>query len=560
MSGENSINSDNFMLGVNPNKNIKPSNSLLNHLKELEKSNIAKINGTNNKILKINNFPPESSEKVFTELIDKLEGDVFSLNNQIKNFNKEKKNIIDLSNKEKEKLKEIIRTLYASVLTITKSISMNPTNRVDLLERLRKTIQNNKGLLKNIDEIMLKKNTQNMKNIVPYENNKNRIKISNIIKNLEVKSNKPNTPSVTVINELPVTTEINFNKSVNKNPNLIIQEVPINNSFNPPLQEELVMNKNINKLNDYYNNLKNNTSRRFNNEQSSNENNKSKGFNNRESLNEPVSPRRFNNEELSNENNVSRGFNNRTQRLNKNNASRGFNNRTQRLNENNASRGFNNKQRLNENNASRGFNNKQRLNENNASRGFNNEQRLNENNASRGFNNRTQRLNENNASRGFNNEQRVNENNASRGFNNRTQRLNEPVSPRRFNNEELSNENNASRGFNNRTQRLNENNASIGFNNEQSLNENNTSMHFNNEQSLNETILPSYSNNREQHLNENNSYNIKNNSSIITQVNNNSPQAGPINEKKIQKKIFNKINNTKITNENAKKKLNNYFL
>ena len=52
MSGQNSINSDNFMLGVNPNKNIKPSNSLLNHLKELEKSNIAKINGNSNKILK----------------------------------------------------------------------------------------------------------------------------------------------------------------------------------------------------------------------------------------------------------------------------------------------------------------------------------------------------------------------------------------------------------------------------------------------------------------------------------------------------------------------------
>ena len=55
MSGQNSINSDNFMLGVNPNKNIKPSNSLLNHLKELEKSNIAKINGNSNNIT-VNNF------------------------------------------------------------------------------------------------------------------------------------------------------------------------------------------------------------------------------------------------------------------------------------------------------------------------------------------------------------------------------------------------------------------------------------------------------------------------------------------------------------------------
>ena len=34
----------------------------------------------------------------------------------------------------------------------------------------------------------------------------------------------------------------------------------------------------------------------------------------------------------------------------------------------------------------------------------------------------------------------------------------------------------------------------------------------------------------------------------------------PMNEKKIQRKIYEKINNTRITDQNAKKKLNNFFL
>ena len=81
MSNSNNKNSNNFILGVNPNNNyIKPSNTLINHIKNLE--NISRNNIKNNR---------EKMSNVVNDLIKKLEKEVVTLNNQIKNFNVEKK-------------------------------------------------------------------------------------------------------------------------------------------------------------------------------------------------------------------------------------------------------------------------------------------------------------------------------------------------------------------------------------------------------------------------------------------------------------------------------------
>ena len=176
----NNVNSNNFLLGVNPQKkNISPSESLIDHLRRLEKESNNIVNENRNKNKPITN---KSFNVVVNELIDKLEKDIYTLNNQIKEFNQEKKQIIDLNTKEIDRLKDIIRNLYMLVITVSKSIELGKSERVDLLQTLRKTFEDNKGLLKNIDEIMTKNYKKS--NILNTESaHKENLKILNIVAN-----------------------------------------------------------------------------------------------------------------------------------------------------------------------------------------------------------------------------------------------------------------------------------------------------------------------------------------------------------------------------------------
>ena len=103
MSRTDNLNSNNFILGVKSEKKnnniINPSNTLINHLKNLENTTkeVIKTNNSNNKN-KVNkygniskNIPIESFSTVVNDLINKLEEKVYRLNSQIKNFNQEKK-------------------------------------------------------------------------------------------------------------------------------------------------------------------------------------------------------------------------------------------------------------------------------------------------------------------------------------------------------------------------------------------------------------------------------------------------------------------------------------
>ena len=254
MSRTDNLNSNNFILGVKSEKKnnniINPSNTLINHLKNLENTTkeVIKTNNSNNKN-KVNkygniskNIPIESFSTVVNDLINKLEEKVYRLNSQIKNFNQEKKSIIELDNKEIKRLQDIIRKTYIMIVTLSKSISLNNSSGgIELLEKIRKTIQENTGLSKNIDEIMAKKKF----NFNRIEENNN-TRILNIINKTE--------------NQIKEENETNNNKKT------------LFNSVNVTNKEQRVSS-----LNNFYNNLKNKnlSKNKMNNNQINNRVNKS---------------------------------------------------------------------------------------------------------------------------------------------------------------------------------------------------------------------------------------------------------------------------------------------
>lgn len=208
MSENNKKDRNNFLLGVKETQN-KPSNVLLKHLKNLEKSNSEFIKKNNSSNIKF-------SEQV-TGLINKIEDRVSTLNEQIELFNKEKKQIIELDTKEIDKLKEIIRTLYILVITIDKSIELKKNNSINLLEKLRMTLTNSPGLLDCIDNIMMKK-----KNIV--KTNTNSSKKINILNNFS----KLSTESVDKEQNKSEEKKNNNTKRLNSFYNQVKNEININ--------------------------------------------------------------------------------------------------------------------------------------------------------------------------------------------------------------------------------------------------------------------------------------------------------------------------------------------
>ena len=463
----NNYNSNNFILGVNPKKNMNsntentkvnmsPSESLIDHLKRLEKESTEKINKNNliNNNLSTNKnkgslLTTKSLNRVVGELIDKLEKDVYTLNNQIKDFNVEKKEIIDLNTKEINRLKEIIRKMYLLVITINKSIELNHNNRTTLLEKLRKTIESNKGFLKNVDEIMVEE-VKNMDYMNLKTEKKNNLKILNII---------------------------DHTKDIQIMP--IVQPEKKNILINPNNS-----NNSISSLNIFYNNLK----------KESNINNGKK------QLIQQNQSRRNNNKNTLNNLNTSRSGNTYNNENNLNTTPRNGNTSNNENNLNTSSR-----MRNNENTSSRNGNTS------------NNENNLNT--SSRNGNTSNNDNNLNTFSRMQNNENNLNTSSIMRNSSNTS------------NNE--NNLNSSSRMRNSSNTSNNENNLNTSSIMRNSGNTSNTS---NNENSLN-TSSRSGNNNEIENIKFNN-----------------------LNQEKKNKKIEKKINSTKISEENAKKSLNKYFL
>ena len=227
-------NSNNFMMGVYPEKNkLKPSEKLINQLKQIENVNL--------KIIQENESNSKNSLKnIITELINKLETDVYTLNDRIENFNLEKKEMLELHKKELDEFKEITQKLYLIIIKISKSIELKKNNRIVLLEDLRKTVENNEGYLKIVDELMSKTkliNTESLKN-----NKSNDFKLSNLLK-------KENTNVNRNLNRA----EVNINRNLNRNMegvnvNRNIAEVNINRNLNKNM-EEVNVNRNMEGVN-----------------------------------------------------------------------------------------------------------------------------------------------------------------------------------------------------------------------------------------------------------------------------------------------------------------------
>lgn len=159
----------------------KYSVELINHIKNIE--NDIKNNHVVNNVL-LNNI---KMKNVISKIISKLEGNINSLTNKINKFNYEKKELQNISKKEQENFKNIIRKMYILIITIYKSLIVNKEDKIILLEKLRNTIQSNTQFLNNIDRIV----KENNKEIIVNNNlvQENNITISNILQKKNINLN-----------------------------------------------------------------------------------------------------------------------------------------------------------------------------------------------------------------------------------------------------------------------------------------------------------------------------------------------------------------------------------
>jgi hypothetical protein len=131
-------------------------------------------------------------KNVVSKIISKLEGNINSLTNKINKFNNEKRELYDISKKEQENFKDIIRKMYILIITIYKSLIVNKDEKIILLEKLRSTIESNTQFLYNIDKIV----KENNKELIANNNlaKENNITISNILqrKNINITVEKKN--------------------------------------------------------------------------------------------------------------------------------------------------------------------------------------------------------------------------------------------------------------------------------------------------------------------------------------------------------------------------------
>jgi len=177
------VNSNNFLLGVSPKyegstgQSYYSQPSLINHINQI-RNTIINENQNNNPKKKINNLNiPNSMRNIVNKLITKLEDDVMTLQNQVSNYNKNKEEIQKISGKEINKLKNIIKKMSILILTIYKSFDLGQKNRVELLEKLRKTIETNPIFLNDVDKILHANNGSNENNT----NQENNVSIYNIM-------------------------------------------------------------------------------------------------------------------------------------------------------------------------------------------------------------------------------------------------------------------------------------------------------------------------------------------------------------------------------------------
>jgi hypothetical protein len=168
------VNSGTFMMGIG-NGNFA-SNNLVFHLKNIETELDQKIIGKNSEHL-------YNSKNTFETIISKLKKQVQELNLKVQNYNKEKKEITEMSKKEVMRLKEIINNIYQIVKILTKSLDLNKEEKVKLLEKLRTTIEQSPGFLKSIDTIS---NNINKSLMVKKERKNSNVTMNQLLSNVNI--------------------------------------------------------------------------------------------------------------------------------------------------------------------------------------------------------------------------------------------------------------------------------------------------------------------------------------------------------------------------------------
>ena len=150
----NKQNSNNFLLGVSSTKN-----NSLQKVNNGESYNEVRNNRTTKNIttnIYSNEYSPLETKKIVFGIIDKLEEDIVNLNNKIVSLNKEKIELKNLSNKEIQTLKEVIKKLYMILSSFYnyKSSNLTKNDRIALLNKLKNTIEENDSFLQITNKIV----------------------------------------------------------------------------------------------------------------------------------------------------------------------------------------------------------------------------------------------------------------------------------------------------------------------------------------------------------------------------------------------------------------------
>ncbi len=286
------IENNNFLLGVvkkNKKKQNNKNSSNVNNvfIQELikiqnsirqESNNVKPIMNNTSKNIKLNmmiNKEEKINEKksfknILLGIIKKLEDDVEIVSRQIHQYNEEKKSILEMDKKEILKLKSLTKKLYQTIMKIYMSLDVDKNVRIELLEKLKKDIESNKILLKNINEIDNIKPVENIlnqqkfnqninKNINKNKNNLNKEEIKNQqnqeIENLEEPSNvtifniinenkkskNNNNQSIQVENKEEIESSLN-----ETNANIQTNETVVNNSLQTTTLNQQIKEKKIN--------------------------------------------------------------------------------------------------------------------------------------------------------------------------------------------------------------------------------------------------------------------------------------------------------------------------
>jgi len=136
-------------------ESIRRQNNVSSNLQEKIENKVNTNTNTSKNKNQVSNL--EENKKTFKNLliqiIKKLEEDVDKVTKQIQSYNQEKKNIVELDQKEIKKLKKIIIKLYKTIMEIYGAFDVDRNQRIQMLEKIRMNLETNHILLKNINEI-----------------------------------------------------------------------------------------------------------------------------------------------------------------------------------------------------------------------------------------------------------------------------------------------------------------------------------------------------------------------------------------------------------------------